>query len=273
MSPLFYEKRTRTIFAGHTCDQPFPLHLHDPVEIVCMVEGSIQMTVDGYTRLLGPGDIAVCFPVVPHSYDMISANAIGLTLIFTPETMPEFTHLFRSMRPENVFLPSERKDAELDTIVLKLLELEKDESDMMRKAYMHVFLAHLINCLPLTSAAGQAGEASLPYHILHYVSEHFTEPISLESTARALGISRIHLSHIFSQKLNINFRQYINTLRVDMACRLLRESQHSISQITSMCGYENSRTFHRAFQAQWNMTPTQFREQHYASGQTPEAVG
>ena len=271
MSPLFYEKGSRTMFAGRMCDQPFPMHLHEPVEIVCLTKGQVQMTVDGCTQTLEAGDLAVCFPVVPHSYDMVSADAQGLALIFTPETLQEFTHIFRTMRPVKAFVSAAAKDAELDVIARKLLEMEKDEPDMLRKAYMHVFLAHMMRRLPLRSAEQPMSETGLPYHVLHYISKHFTEPISLESTAHALGVSRIHLSHIFSQRLNINFRQYINTLRIDMACRLLRESKHSIARITDLCGYENPRTFHRAFQAQWNMTPTQFRAQCHETGQMPES--
>lgn len=270
MRPLFYEKGTRNVFAGHICEQPFPMHLHDPVEIVCMVKGNVKMTVDGRTQMLGAGDMAICFPVVPHSYDEVSQDAQGLSLIFTPETMPEFTHTFRTMRPEKPFLCAESKASELEAIALKLLELETEESDVMRKAYMHVFLAHLMQCLPLVSAERVSGETSLPYQVLHYISEHFTEPISLESIAHVMGVSRIHLSHIFSQQLNVNFRHYVNTLRVDLACRLLREEQHPISQIIGMCGYDNPRTFHRAFQTQWKMTPTQFRAHYIASGHVPE---
>lgn len=270
MGALFYEQGTRTMFAGRTYDKPFPTHLHDPVEIVYVIKGRLKMTVDGCTQVLRSGDAAVCFPVVPHSYDVVSEDAVALTLIFTPETMQEFTPLFRRKRPVDPFLLTAGKNDELDGIALKLLELEKEESSVMRKAYMHVFLAHLLEMLPLESASHNAGESGLPYQVLHYISEHFTEPISLESTASALGVSRIHLSHIFSQKLNINFRHYINTLRVDMACRLLRESQYSISQIIGMCGYDNPRTFHRAFQTQWNMTPTEFRTRYFSSGQPPE---
>ena len=76
------------------------------------------------------------------------------------------------------------------------------------------------------------------------------EPITLETVAHALGVSRIHLSHIFSQQLRINFRQYINALRIDRACFLLRNPSYSISEIAYLCGYGNPRTFHRAFLTQ-----------------------
>ena len=95
--------------------------------------------------------------------------------------------------------------------------------------------------------------------MLQYVSNHFTEALSLENTAEALGISRIYLSHIFSQQLHINFRQYINTLRINLACKLMRDPTLTITQIAFRCGYENQRTFHRAFLDQCGTNPNEYR--------------
>lgn len=110
----------------------------------------------------------------------------------------------------------------------------------------------------------------MSFQVLQCISEHFTEPLTLESTAHALGISRIHLSHIFSQQLRINFRQYINTLRIDRARTLLRNPTYSISQIAYQCGYGNQQTFHRAFLSQCGMTPNAFRTE--LTGRAAEAA-
>ena len=120
-------------------------------------------------------------------------------------------------------------------------------------------MSYLFSCIRLKQVDKHV-QSGLSYQVLHYISEHFTEPLSLETTARALGISRIHLSHIFSQQLRINFRQYINTLRIDRACYLLRDPNYNISQIAYLCGYGNPRTFHRAFLAQCQMPPKQYRQ-------------
>ena len=112
----------------------------------------------------------------------------------------------------------------------------------------------------------------MSFQVLQYISEHFTEPLTLETTARALGISRIHLSHIFSQQLKINFRQYINTLRIDRACALLRDPSYTISQIVYLCGYGNPRTFHRAFLSIHNMTPKEYRARFFKSSVNPPDV-
>ena len=259
MSPVFYEQRTENMFAGLICDHPFPAHVHDVVEIVCLTAGSVEMTIGRKKLLLLPGDIAVTFPVVTHSYDAVSEDADGLTLIFQPDTIVEFYHTFRTMKPVHPLLLASDKAPALDAIISGLKPIAiRDPNSPLKLGYLHLFLSYLFTCLPLTELNAQS-YTGMSFQVLQYISEHFTEPLTLESTAHALGISRIHLSHIFSQQLHINFRQYINTLRIDRARTLLRNPAYSISQIAYLCGYGNQRTFHRAFLAQCGMTPGELR--------------
>lgn len=261
MNPVFYEQRKENLFAGIICDHPFPAHVHDVVEIVCLRKGSLRMTIAGKSLLVLPGDIAVVFPSISHSYDEVSPDAAGLSLIFLPDTIMEFYHTFRTMQPVQPLLLGQEKAPELDAIIdgmQKVIENSKDTP--LRLGYLHLLLSYLFTCLPLIPG-GRNPHSTLTYQVLHYISEHFTEPLTLENTAHALGISRIHLSHIFSQQLHINFRQYINTLRIDRARALMRNPSYSISQIAYLCGYGNQRTFHRAFLAQCGVPPNRFRSQ------------
>lgn len=259
MNTVFYEKRNEDVFAGFICDHPFPAHLHDVVEIVCLLTGRIEMTIAGKSLPMIPGDIAIAFPAMPHSYDMVSEDATGLTLIFAADTIVEFYHTFRTMQPIHPLLLADEQAPELASIIAGFQKIcSQNSSSPLKLGYLHLFLSYLFSCLPLQPITKNV-PSTMAYQALHYISEHFTEPLSLESTARALGISRIHLSHIFSQQLHINFRQYINSLRIDYARTLLQNPAYSISQIAYQCGYGNPRTFHRAFLAQCGAAPNQYR--------------
>lgn len=258
MLPVFYERRPENLFVGTICDHPFPCHVHDVTEIVCLTQGQVEMTIAGESYTLNPGDLIMIFSSFPHSYDYVSSDAAGLTLIFTADAIPEYKHTLRSMRPATPHMAAKDVPEELLPVIRKLMSLPQDDHTPLQLAYLHLFLAHLfmhaqlqpVDRNLLTGVTSQA---------LNYVGEHFTEPVSLESTARALGISRIHLSHIFSQQLKINFRQYVNSLRIDMACSLLRNPENSVSQVAWQCGYGNLRTFHRAFLTQVGSPPNQWR--------------
>jgi len=258
MLPIFYEQRPESFFIGDICDHPFPAHVHDVVEIIYLHTGCVMMTAGGETRTLRPGEAAVMFPSVPHSYDSISEDASGLSLIFSADAIAEFLHTFRAMQPVTPYLSGESLPPELRLIAVKLGSLTTRERQALQIGYLHLFLSYLFTVLPLQPLS-RSVVSGLPQQVLHYVSEHFTEPLSLESTARALGVSRIHLSHIFSQQLGVNFRQYINALRIDRACSLLKDPGRSIAQVIDLCGYQNPRTFHRSFQSHCGMTPKEYR--------------
>lgn len=51
-------------FAPHT---QAPRHLHDEEQVVIIIDGELEFEVGGETRLLGPGDMAVIPPNVPHA--------------------------------------------------------------------------------------------------------------------------------------------------------------------------------------------------------------
>lgn len=262
MSQMFYESRPDLqadyFFSGIICDHAFPTHVHDAVEILYLTHGEICISISEKRYRLHPGDAVVAFPSIPHAYESVSADAQGLALIFMPTIISDFTNTFRTMIPDSPYLAKSEAPEELWPLSEKLLSLSNRE-DVLRRALLHLFLAYFIPAMRLKSVDRHV-DFGLSYQVFHYISEHFTEPLTLESTSRALGISRIHLSHIFSQKLKINFRQYINTLRIDRACILLRDPAFSISQIVYLCGYGNPRTFHRAFMLQMNMTPNRFRK-------------
>ena len=93
------------------------------------------------------------------------------------------------------------------------------------------------------------------------------ENITLESTAHALGISISHLSHFFSQKIRINFRRFINSLRIDKARQLMRDPNMTLNTICALCGYTNIRTFRRAFLQETGTLPSdELRAQRVKAG-------
>lgn len=261
---MFYETRSEDFFSGTICDHPYPLHVHNVTEIVCLTAGRIDMTIGNKHVELVPGDVAIVFPSIPHSYDLVSPDAQGLTMIFSPNTIPEFSQNFLCMSVADPLLRKEHKPPELDEIILSMQKFSQQQNHTFSQAYLHLFLAYLFSCITLEPMQTQV-QSGLSHQALHYISEHFTEPLTLETTADALGISRIHLSHIFSQQLRINFRQYINTLRIDRACYLLRDPAYTISQIAEQCGYNNPRTFHRAFLSQCQIPPKQYRAKFISS--------
>lgn len=97
---------------------------------------------------------------------------------------------------------------------------------------------------------------------LDYIKTHYwNSQLTLEGIATILNRNSAYLSSLFVQKTGKSFREALNETRITNAKKLLNETQMSIKEISSLCGYTHQQYFTRVFRQKTNQTPIQFRGQ------------
>ena len=253
----FYEKKENGVQIG-MLGFTFPPHLHTHVEIAYAFSGPVNIQIDGVEYALASGDAAIAFPGHVHAYPG-GKEGLGIMLIFPPEISPDYGRVLLTARPESPILSARDAHPDISAMMRGIREERQGAQDeAVLHAYIQVILARMLPALKLRRAEHDS-ESDAVYRAMRYLGKNFDQPVTLETLARALGMNRFSLSHLFSQRLGCNFCTYVNTLRVERARLLLTSSAASITQICYECGFENQRTFNRAFQSICGMTPTQFR--------------
>lgn len=83
--------------------------------------------------------------------------------------------------------------------------------------------------------------------------------ISLAELATKIGTNRTYLSNYLNTELNTTFSDYINSFRIQEACKLLENGDvKSYEAIFVHCGFNSLSTFKRAFMKVMNMTPAAY---------------
>ncbi len=82
----------------------------------------------------------------------------------------------------------------------------------------------------------------------------------VEKIAEIVDISRSQLYRIFMDKFDASPKAYIDTLRIDLAKRLLAESDMTVSEISYSVGYGEPLYFSTAFRKASGMSPKEFRK-------------
>lgn len=267
---LFYETRNENLFIGGMTTYPFPLHVHEIVELACVLRGEIAMQIDEQVYELHPGDIAIAFPLIPHSFDRLSPDSSGLAAFFLTDTIPQFTGTFLNTLPECPVLQSDRVNADARLAIDRLVNDPEGDASPSRLAFLHLLIANVLSQLRLTPIDG-CNEQGLTYRVFKYIFDHACEEISLDSAARGLGISQSHLSHLFSQRFHINFRRFVNAIRIDRAKILMCDPRMTLTSICYSCGYENIRTFRRAFVRESGMLPSEYQQMQRKTGSSDSA--
>ncbi len=96
---------------------------------------------------------------------------------------------------------------------------------------------------------------------MSYIESHYTEPITVQSTADYLGFSESHFMRYFKETMGTSFVDYLRDYRLTIASRLLTTSDSSILDIAAESGFENLSYFNRVFKQKYSMTPRQFRKE------------
>lgn len=143
----------------------------------------------------------------------------------------------------------------------KIVDVQKDLSPnlLYTKSYLAILLADIFSVLELEKRQSFP-DKNICESILVYLDQHYQEDISLESTAKAIGISKFYLSQIFSNKLHTSFPAYVTARRLDYAEKLLTTTSKPITEIAFEAGFTSQRTFFRSFQEAYNTTPHQYRK-------------
>jgi transcriptional regulator GlxA family with amidase domain len=96
--------------------------------------------------------------------------------------------------------------------------------------------------------------------IIHrYIRENLAADIAQQEIARRLGLSSPEFSRFFKAATGKTFVTFVNTLRVNEACRRLQNSSMPITEIAMACGYNNVSNFNRRFLELRGMNPSQYR--------------
>jgi AraC-like DNA-binding protein len=256
---LFYETRNENLFIGGMTTYPFPLHVHEIVELACVLRGETAMQIDEQVYELHPGDIAIAFPLIPHSFERLSPDSSGLAAFFLTDTIPEFTASFLNTLPECPVLRRDNVNADARLAIDRLVNDPEDDASPSRLAFLHLLTANVLSQMRFRPIGG-CNEQGLTYRVFKYIFDHACEDITLDSAARGVGISQSHLSHLFSQRFHVNFRRFVNAIRVDRAKMLMRDPRMTLTSICYSCGYENIRTFRRAFVRESGMLPSEYQQ-------------
>lgn len=135
-----------------------------------------------------------------------------------------------------------------------------------RSAYRDPYLKHLLNCILISilERGQRLPSASRDIHpavreSISYMMTNPAEQITLQTLASKFGITGTYFSHLFHDSTGVSFKQYLTSLRMECAKRMLRESDLPIIDVGFECGFLTPSQFTRSFKAHTGMTPSQFR--------------
>lgn len=250
------------------------VHYHEQLKLAYVRSGSMEVTVGEKTYLLGADDFIFIYPKQIHKFRSENGpDEDSLMFLFDPDTVPEFADVFYKFIPSTPF----SDDKAFNRSLLPLLEAavqitvcpngngEAEGTDSTEAVCYDVVAAKAAMLLVLRTLCNKFGLVpventdDIMLSILEHCNRSYHKRISLESMERDMHLNGCYISTLFMKKLGMGFHDYINSLRIEDACRLLTTTSISVTQIAVEVGFGTSRTFNRVFLETYGMSPREYR--------------
>lgn len=261
-----YEKKDKDIYYGISgpCNRlQCSAHLHRELELVLYRTGETVAAADSRRYNLKPGDLFLTFPNQIHSYETAMKEDYSI-MILKPDLIPELSDVLELSVPESAVVAGGAFDPRINALFDAIVAIcrQPEESVPYRTEKLHGYLlalfAEILSGMKLIGVPQD--DSGALRSIIFYCTRHYMGDLSLSVLSDKLGLNRYYISHLFSQKLGMRFNDYVNSLRISEACRMLLNSDDSVTDICFHVGFGTLRTFNRAFIKHTGRTPSDYRK-------------
>ena len=261
-----------------------PWHFHLEIELTWIVNSSGQRFVGDSVELFEPGDLVLIGSSLPHVWRNSSAAsrrrdyARSLVIQFRADTfgqpfldLPEMTSirdLFRRARQGLCFHGATQRET------CKALRKIQGQTGARRLLNLLGILERLaesreFRCLASPGFRPQvdAQSADQMQRCYDFILQEASRNIRLSEVAAVAGLSNFAFCRYFKKATGKTLISFVNEIRISQACRLLIDTQMSITDVCFASGFNNLSNFNRQFRAIRRSSPREFR-QRYASQTT-----
>ena len=247
------------------------VHHHNFYEVYCFLEGNVEYWVEGSLYRLKKGDLLLINPMELHrpilkdgskNYERIVIWIDKNYLESLSFEGANLTNCFDVNNPnhQNLLRPDE---FDRPAIIARLGDLVREfygKSFGNKIIAYGIFLQFMVEINRMsalqTHNLKQKKEISpLVTDVLSYISEHFSEDMSLEKIAKYFFVSKYHLSHEFTSAVGVGLYRYITIKRLIIARQMLSEGK-TASEVSTLCGFREYTNFYRAFKAEYGISPS-----------------
>ena len=248
-------------------------HWHDELEGIYVLTGSMDFYLDDRKLTLSSGDfLLITSSAMHYSKAHDEKDSLFLRLFIQPalfsasESLHPLLLPFLEDRESEFLLRAEKNPENLKDLLLrmhKLLETRPAGFPLECAGLVHILLARLyplIHQSDVIMGTHMGPDVEAQRRMISYIRKNYPEKITLADIAEAGLMSRSKCCQLFKKYVNRTPMDFLNTYRLEMSLRLLKETERPISDISLSCGFTSQSYFTKLFTERYHMTPSGCRK-------------
>lgn len=248
------------------------LHFHNMLEIGYCYKGEGIVILNGEEHRYGEGT----FTFIPHNILHTTKSFVRSQWEFLYFDIEEvFGNMFQSEMDkkrdlmkcvnELAVVLSKEQFPMLGTLFLMIFELAHTKGNYYIETTMSALFTAAMQIVRMSSdgnqVMGKSRSGSKITPALTYIRNNYKEDIKINELAEICHFSETHFRRIFMAEMNMSPIEYVNLIRVQMSCELMKQGYDNMEQVAEMVGYRSISTFNRNFKQIIGNSPYQWKKQ------------
>ncbi|MCK5815528.1 MAG: helix-turn-helix domain-containing protein [Flavobacteriaceae bacterium] len=251
------------------------IHSHTNFELNLITHGSGRRIVGDNISGFEKGDLVLLGKDLPHCWEVLDHEKDNKSTCIVTHfnediiksdffNIPELDSVFNLLTSANRGIRFKIDDiSEIKAILEKMVHLKGLEYyinllqtiNILLKTKNRKFLSNPVNLnAPFSANLEKINK------IYEYVFQNIQEGIKLEEASAVLNMAPSSFCRYFKKKTEITFMEYVKSVRIGIAAKLLAETDKQITKICYECGYNNLANFNHYFKKSMGLTPTNYRK-------------
>ncbi len=240
--------------ANFYTDSIWEYHFHRNLELIYVINGSVDCTVNDVNYCVKAGEFGLCLPCDIHRYQPEN-NTLYWVLVFSEDFVRYFSKEIANKVGDGFVFSI--KPAIKEYVVSQLVN-NPNPTVYTLKSCLYAICEEYKASVPLMDK-NRKHEGTL-LSIIDFIAENHTRRITLADIAKKFDYDYNYMSRCFKKYFNVTFTDFINSYRLETAINLLENTDHTITSIAFESGFQSLRTFNDFFKKTMKLSPTEYRK-------------
>lgn len=243
-----------------------PMHWHNSLEIIYILEGNMDVTVKDHVNRLWPGDFMIINSREIHGTHCGSLTKVFLLQFpyyFLKEHIPEYDFIrFRDLSSQFSF-PGENSLKPIFDQMSVLFAETGTEGRLRLTSLLYGLLAELVSGYMIRLSKNDKVKSDKNFNrlssLMDYVEQHYAEALGIRDAARLLHLEEAYFCRFFKKYMGQTFLEYVNSVRLRHIYDDMMRTDLTLMEILNKHGFHNYKVFSKMFKDIYGMTPSQKR--------------
>lgn len=248
------------------------MHWHPDIELIYIISGSMEYDISGEHIVLHENDLLfVNSENMHYGFSSQKKECHFLCVLFDPDLLRSNSTIFETyvnpvIKDKSVTHMIFSKNNILNQSIRKLFECKISETGAYELTCTGILFemwkefSDAYSSITITNTSTPDNVAEIQKKMVSFIYKNYAEDLTIEKIAKSANISRSTCCLIFKKYIKTTPIDFLNQYRMELVKRLLVNSDYSVTDIATSCGFNHMSYFSKQFKKETGQTPTAYRK-------------